>query len=220
MVSASSLRPRDAVLRLAQVQLLQQHLEALAVLRHVDRVRGGAEDGYAGRRQRLAELQRRLPAILHDAAAHRAPALLAPHQGDHVLRRQRLEVKAVGRVVVGRHGFRVAVDHDGLEPRLAQGVGGVDAAIVELDALADAVRPAAEDDDLVPLRRVRLAGRGAETALIGRVTCTAWRRRTRRRRCRCACRPAAPRPPRAGPSPPAPGGRPAPPAAGRRSPAP
>src|SRR5439155_20119614 len=39
-----------------------------------------------------------------------------------------------------------------LEAVLAQRQGGVDAAVVELDALPDPVRAAAEDDDL-PLRR-------------------------------------------------------------------
>src|SRR4029079_5088389 len=51
----------------------------------------------------------------------------------------------------------VAVDHDGLETVFAQRERGVDAAIVELDALTDPVRPAAENDDLLPRRRVRLA---------------------------------------------------------------
>src|SRR3546814_2288752 len=51
-------------------------------------------------------------------------------------------------VVIGRDGFRVAVDHDGLEPGFLQRIGRMDAAIVEFDALADAVRAAAEDDDL------------------------------------------------------------------------
>ena len=57
-----------------------------------------------------------------------------------VLAGERLEVQAVGRVVVGRHGLRVAVDHHRLEAGVAQGEAGVDAAVVELDALADAVR--------------------------------------------------------------------------------
>ena len=44
------------------------------------------------------------------------------------------------------------------------------AAIVELDALADAVRAAAEDDDLLGVRRARLAlRRSGEARLIGRV---------------------------------------------------
>ena len=76
----------------------------------------------------------------------RAAALLDPHDLDHVLGGQRLEIEPVGGVVIGRDGLGVAVDHDRLDAGLAQAVGGMDAAIVELDALADPVRPAAEDD--------------------------------------------------------------------------
>src|SRR6478609_8937192 len=46
---------------------------------------------------------------------------------------------AVGGVVVGGDRLRVAVDHHGLVAGVAQREGGVDAGVVELDALADAV---------------------------------------------------------------------------------
>ncbi len=94
-------------------------------------------------------------------------ALLDPHQLDHVLGGQRLEIEPVRGVVVGRHRLRIAVDHDGLEAGLVQRIGGVDAAIVELDALADAVRAAAEDDHLALSRRLGLAfGRVFAVALV------------------------------------------------------
>ncbi len=63
---------------------------------------------------------------------------------------ERLEVEAVGGVVVGRDGLGVAVDHHRLEARVAQREARVHAAVVELDALADAVRPRPEDDDPRP----------------------------------------------------------------------
>ncbi len=110
----------------------------------------------------------------------------------HVLGGQRLEIEPVGGVVVGRDGLRVAVDHDRLEAGLAQREAGVAAAIVELDALADAVGAAAEDDDLALVRRLGLAFRRvAERRSRRSSTCRRSARRTRRRRCRCACRPAA-----------------------------
>ena len=65
---------------------------------------------------------------------------------------QRLEIEPVGGVVIGRDGFRIAVDHDGLIALRRQREGGMAAAIVELDALADAVGPAAQDDDLLARR--------------------------------------------------------------------
>ena len=58
----------------------------------------------------------------------------------HVLVGQRLEVEAVRGVVVGRDRLGVAVDHHRLVAGVAQRHGGVHAAVVELDALADAVR--------------------------------------------------------------------------------
>ena len=88
----------------------------------------------------------------------------------HVLGGERLEIEPVGGVVVGRHRLRIAVDHDGLVADLVQREGGVAAAVVELDALADAVRPAAEDHDLLLVRRRGLAGGGAgERRLVGRI---------------------------------------------------
>ena len=67
---------------------------------------------------------------------------------EHVLERERLEVQPVARVVVGRDRLGVAVDHDRLEAGVRQRERRVHARVVELDALADAVRARAEDDDL------------------------------------------------------------------------
>ena len=103
----------------------------------------------------------------------------------HVLERQRLEVQPVGGVVVGGDGLRVAVDHDGLEAVIAQRHRGVHAAVVELDALPDAVADRRPAPDLL-LRR----GLGLALFLVRRVHVRRARARTRRRRCRRACRPA------------------------------
>ncbi len=98
---------------------------------------------------------------------------LLPLGGDdleHVLGGQRLEIQPVGGVVVGRHRLRIAVDHDGLEAGVVQREAGMAAAIVELDALADPVRAAAENDDLLLVRRRALVGELArERRLIGRI---------------------------------------------------
>ena len=153
----------DAALGLLQLQALDQRLEAVAVLGEVDGVGRGAEDRHAGGCQRLGELQGRLPAELHDDAVQRALRLLGCDDLQHVLGRQRLEVEPVRGVVVGRHRLRVAVDHDGLKAGRREREAGVAAAVVELDALADAVGTAAEDDRPScarwgsPRRRVRLA---------------------------------------------------------------
>ena len=149
-----------AVGGLAQTARLEQPLESLAILGEVDVVRTGPDDGDAMRLQGARKLERGLPAVLHDHP-------LGPFDADdleHVLKRQRLEVETIGRVVVGRHGLRIAVDHDALVPRLAHRERGLHAAVVELDALPDAVRPTAEHDDLPLVGRLRFA-----LLLVGRV---------------------------------------------------
>ena len=88
------------------------------------------------------ELQRRLAAELD----HDAVGLLALAHREHAGGVERLEVEAVGRVVVGRDGLRVAIDHHRLVAERPERLNGVDAAVVELDPLPDPVRPRAEDD--------------------------------------------------------------------------
>ena len=127
---------------LPEPELVEQGLEPLPVLGLVDRIRRGADDRDPGPFERGRELERGLSAELHDHSHELAPLHLRRGDGDHVLDRQRLEVEPVGGVVVGRDGFGVAVDHDRLEARLPEGEARVDAAVVELDALPDAVRPA------------------------------------------------------------------------------
>jgi hypothetical protein len=101
--------------------------------------------------QRVGELQRRLAAELDDDAVQRAVLLLDAQDLQHVFERQRLEIEPVGGVVVGRDRLGVAVDHDRLVAGPGQREAGVDAAVVELDALADPVRAAAEDHDLAAI---------------------------------------------------------------------
>ena len=101
--------------------------------------------------ERARELQRRLAAEATITPAQLAGAARASCSAcadvEHVFLGERLEEEAVARVVVGGDGLGVAVDHHGLEAGVAQRERGVHAAVVELDALADAVRTAAEDHD-------------------------------------------------------------------------
>ena len=83
---------------------------------------------------------------------------------------ERLEVEPVGGVVVGRDRLRVAVDHHRLVAERAEALGGVDAAVVELDPLADPVRAGAEDDDArLAARRDRLVRLAAGRVVVVRV---------------------------------------------------
>ncbi len=154
-------RAGDAALGLLEPEPVDQRLEAVAVLRQVDGIRRGAEDRHARLLERAGKLQRRLPAELHDHASEPALRLLHANDLEHVLGGQRLEVEPVGGVVVGRDRLGVAVDHDGLGAGLRQREGGMAAAVVELDALADAVRASPQDDHLVARRGVGLADRPA-----------------------------------------------------------
>ena len=137
--------------RLGDAEVVTQPVPLLAVLGGVDRLGGRAGDELGGNLR--GELQRGLPAEGDDHLGRHAARRRRLGGDDvvHVLGGERLEVQAVGRVVVGRHRLRVAVDHHRLEACLAQGEAGVDAAVVELDALTDAVRAGAEDHDPGPV---------------------------------------------------------------------
>ena len=134
----------QAVGRLRDVERVQHVGEHLAILGALDALRRGADDVDAVGLQVECEIEWGLPAELRD----RAPAFFAVINVQHVLERQRLEEKLVAGVVVGGDSFRVGVDHERLEALLLQREGGVYAAVVELDALPDPVRPAAEDHHL------------------------------------------------------------------------
>ena len=68
-----------------------------------------------------------------------------------MFQRERFEVQSVGRIIVGRNCLRVAIQHDGLEAHFGKCEGGLATTVVELDTLADAVGPAAQDEDLFPV---------------------------------------------------------------------
>ena len=149
-----------AIGRLLQAEALQQLLEALAVFGRIDHVRRGTDDRHAVGFEVACQLQRRLAAVL-DNDPNR---LFDVHDLEHVFQRQRLKVEAIRGVVVGGHGLRIAVDHDRLVAVFAHGERSMDAAVVEFDALADAVRTAAQDHDFLLVGRIRLA-----LFLVGRV---------------------------------------------------
>ena len=141
----------DAAGRLRDAEPLAQRVELLAVLGRVDRRGRVPRMGMPCVFEDARELQRRLAAERDDDAprARRAPAASCSRVADveHVFVGERLEEEAVARVVVGGDGLGIAVDHHRLVARVAQRERGVHAAVVELDALADPVRTAAEDHD-------------------------------------------------------------------------
>ena len=140
---------RGGIARLRDSQLFQQPPEPAPIFRKIDRFRRRANNRHAVALQFQRQIQRRLPAKLHDHALR----LLALHDRQHVFQRQRLEVQPVRRVVVGRHRLRIAIHHDRFVAVFAQRKRRVAAAIVELNSLRDAIRPAAQNHDLRPRLR-------------------------------------------------------------------
>ena len=77
---------------------------------------------------------------LNDDASNGAGLSFCVVDFHDVFEGQGLEVQAVCGVVVGGHGLRVTVDHDRLISLIRQFKCGVHTGVVELDALANAVR--------------------------------------------------------------------------------
>src|SRR5918993_2117110 len=123
-------------------QLGQQAPEAGAVLGQVYGLGGGAEDLCPVLLQLTGELQGTLAAELEDDAVR----LLATDDLQDVLGGQGFEVEPRGGVVVSRDGLGVGVDHHRVVASLFESVASVDAGVVELDALSDAVRATPEHD--------------------------------------------------------------------------
>ncbi len=158
-------RARARLLRMPDVESIEQRGEALAILRQIDRVDRGAEDAHAGGLERAREVERRLPAELHDHPL----GLLALDHVKHVLERDRLEIESIGGVVVGRDRLRIAIQQYRLDARVLDREGGVARAVVELDPLADADGTAAQDQHLPIRGRLGLAARLVGRVEVGRV---------------------------------------------------
>ena len=166
---------RDAPGGRPEAEPRQQLAEGAAVLRRLDGRERVAEERDAGVCEGARQAQRRLAAQGDDDAER----LLERADVEDALERHGLEVEPVARVVVGRDRLGVRVDHHGLVAELAKRAGRAHAAVVELDPLADPVRPGADDDDgaagRAPRRVARPRTRGSSRASAPR---------TRRRRSR------------------------------------
>ncbi len=145
---------------LRYLQAAHQRLEAPAVLGKVDGVDRGAEDGDPMAIEWLRQVDRGLPPELDD---HPAGPLGLDDSEDRLLI-ERLEVETGAAVEVGAHGLGVAVDHDRGHTLTTQRLRGLDAAVVELDALPDADGPAAEHH-----HRLAVRGRSLVLGLHGGV---------------------------------------------------
>src|SRR3989304_2322797 len=128
-----------AAIRLEQLEFSYELIESLAVLGPVDAVRRGPDYLDPGLLERERQLKRSLPPELHNHAVR----ILLLDYAHHVFERHRLEIKPIRSIVIRADPLRVAVHHNRLDPDLAEREGGMDAAVVELDALAYAIRSSA-----------------------------------------------------------------------------
>ena len=123
------------------VELVEHRAEAFAVFGQVNRLGARAHNGHARFLERMRKLQRRLATERH----HNAVGLFDIDDVHDVFVGERLEIQAIACVVVGGHGFGVAVHHDGFVAGLMQRVARMHAAVVELNALANAVGTCAQN---------------------------------------------------------------------------
>ena len=96
------------------VEIGEKFAEEFAVFGEIDRTGIGTDDGQAEMLQRHGQIERRLSAELHDEAV----GLFGVVDVEDFFLGERLEVEAVTGVVIGRDGFRIAVDHDGFDAEL------------------------------------------------------------------------------------------------------
>ncbi len=153
-------RVGDAVIGAGDVELIEEGGEFFAVFGQADGGGRGAQDGHTGLLEALGQIEGRLPAELQDDS----DGLLTVDHIEDVLQGHRLKVQPVGGVVVGGDSLGVAVEHDDFIAAFREGKGGLAAAVIELDALTDAVGPATEDEDFAAVH-----GRGFIFGLIGTV---------------------------------------------------
>ena len=171
---------------LANLQLAQDRFELLAIFSTVDRLRRRAPDlgpcgatflGVEPVQQGNRQFQWGLPPELD----HHAVRLLDLDHIEDILEGEGLEIEAVAGVVVRRDGLRVAVHHHRCDACVLSGEGGMAAAVVEFDPLANPVGPAPKDHHLAPAAAIaHFAGWGQrceasvavqllDRALVGRV---------------------------------------------------
>ena len=111
--------------------------QSVSGLRRDQSLLSKSRDADAVRFKLLRDLQRRLSPKAHDDPFR----LFVLANIQHILNRQRFKIEFIGRIVVGRDCFGIAVDHDGLVSLFAKGVNAMNTAIVELDSLSDPVGP-------------------------------------------------------------------------------
>ena len=129
--------------RTIDVQLFAQIFKSFAVFCKVNSVGTCSQDFYSLVVQELCELYRRLSA----KSDNNANRLFGINHAHHVFGSERLKIKAVRCVEIGRNGFGVVVNRNHVVAEPFQCPHALHACIVELDALPNADRTRAQNDN-------------------------------------------------------------------------
>ena len=142
-------RGREAALRDLEPDAGHRLLEELAVLAHLDRPAARADEADAEPVEdaALRELDREVERGLAADRGQEGVGPLALEDGLDRLRRQRLDVGAVGVLGVRHDRGRVRVDERDPDALLAEDLDRLGARVVELAGLADHDRPRADHED-------------------------------------------------------------------------
>ena len=65
-----------------------------------------------------------------------------------IFQSHRFEEQLVRRIIIGADRLRIGIDHNAFITFFPEGKRGMDAAVVEFNALANTIRPAAQDNHL------------------------------------------------------------------------
>ena len=134
-----------------QPEFLQASLEALAILRQVDRFERRTKYARTIPFQAFREPKGRLSPELDDDASQFPITSFHFQDAAQGFHCQRFKIESIGSVRIGGYRLRIAVDHYGLVTCLRQRKAGVAAAVVKLYSLPDPVWPPAQDNYLFPV---------------------------------------------------------------------
>jgi hypothetical protein len=125
------------------VEFFKQSVKTFSVFRNVYALCGSAENGYSRFVQRACQFYGGLTAECNN----NADGFFNADYVHHVFFAERLKIKPVRRVIVGRNRFGVVVYDNNVISHLFQRPNAVNGRVVKLDALTYAYRSRAENYD-------------------------------------------------------------------------
>ena len=157
-------RTRNSARWLLESHLIEQRFESIAIFGQVNRIETSTDERHASLRETMREIQRCLPTKLHDRANDSPTAISAINAAaiqpldhiEHILKREWFKEQEIACVIICRNRFRIRVDHHAFKAHRLTGKRGLAAAVIELDALTDAVGSTAKNHDLLVVGHANL----------------------------------------------------------------